>query len=137
MPGTAALMGVSDAFDVEQNVAGGVKYLEQCLSRFNQDVCLALAAYNAGPDNVVKYQGCPPFPETRHYVATILQAYAGGESIRENLKLISLSPVRDDGLSGTVQSLGLAWRIPLPRWRIAQPRCNLAPPHWKMTVRPF
>jgi hypothetical protein len=58
MPGTAALMGVADAFDVEQNIAGGIKYLERCLSRFNQDVGLALAAYNAGPDNVVKYQGC-------------------------------------------------------------------------------
>ena len=78
MPGTAAGLGVTDAFDVEQNIAGGIKYLERCLSRFNQDVSLALAAYNAGPDNVVKYQGCPPFAETRHYVATVLAAYAGG-----------------------------------------------------------
>ena len=77
MPGTAAMLGVSDAFDVEQNIAGGIKYLEQCLNQFNQDVCLALAAYNAGPNNVVKYQGCPPFPETRQYVASILRAYAG------------------------------------------------------------
>ncbi len=50
MPGTAAMLGVSDAFDVEQNVAGGIKYLEQCLNQFNQDVPLALAAYNAGPE---------------------------------------------------------------------------------------
>jgi hypothetical protein len=92
MPGTAALMGVTDAFDVEQNIAGGIKYLERCLSRFNQDVSLALAAYNAGPDNVVKYQGCPPFPETRHYVASVLKAYAG-ETIREDLKLIRGSEV--------------------------------------------
>jgi hypothetical protein len=68
MPGTAAMLGVSDAFDVEQNIAGGIKYLERCLSQFNQNVGLALAAYNAGPGNVVKYQGCPPFAETRHYV---------------------------------------------------------------------
>ena len=82
MPGTAAMLGVSDAFDVEQNIAGGVKYLERCLNQFNQDVSLALAAYNAGPDNVVKYQGCPPFAETRQYVASVLKAYAG-EPIRE------------------------------------------------------
>ena len=77
MPGTAAMLGVTDAFDVEQNIAGGIKYLERCLSQFNQDVSLALAAYNAGPDNVVKYQGCPPFAETRHYVASVLSAYGG------------------------------------------------------------
>ena len=92
MPGTAAMLGVSDAFDVEQNIAGGIKYLERCLNQFNQDVPLALAAYNAGPNNVVKYQGCPPFPETRHYVASILKAYAG-EPIREDLKLVGLIPV--------------------------------------------
>ena len=62
MPGTAALMGVSDAFDVEQNIGGGVKYLERCLSQFNQDVGLALAAYNAGPDNVVKSRDARRFP---------------------------------------------------------------------------
>ena len=94
MPGTAAMLGVSDAFDVEQNLAGGIKYLERCLNQFDQDVPLALAAYNAGPNNVVKYQGCPPFPETRHYVASVLKAY-GGEPIRGDLKLVDLIPVMD------------------------------------------
>lgn len=136
MPGTAAGMGVSDAFDVEQNIAGGVKYLEQCLSRFNQDVCLALAAYNAGPENVAKYQGCPPFPETRNYVASILQAYAG-ESIRQDLKLINLSPDMDEDVPDTVTIRGLAWRVPRPQWRIATPQCKLGSPRWKPTLRPF
>jgi|GEM_PF-1586381 len=75
MPGTASLMGVNDPFDPEQNIAGGVKYLKYCLSRFNYDVPLALAAYNAGPLNVMKYQGLPPFAETQQYVASVMQTY--------------------------------------------------------------
>jgi hypothetical protein len=136
MPGTAAMLGVSDAFDVEQNIAGGIKYLERCLNQFNQDVSLALAAYNAGPDNVVKYQGCPPFAETRHYVASVLRAYAG-ESIRESLKLIGLSPVMDEEGFDPGSPRGLAWRVPPPQWRIAIPQCKLGGPRWKATLLPF
>ena len=136
MPGTAAMLGVSNAFDVEQNIAGGIKYLERCLSQFNQDVCLALAAYNAGPNNVVKYQGCPPFAETRHYVASILKAYAG-ESIREALKLIGFSPVMDEEAPDPENPRGLAWRVPRAQWRIATPQCKLGSPRWKVTVLPF
>lgn len=136
MPGTAAMLGVADAFDVEQNIAGGIKYLERCLSQFNQDVSLALAAYNAGPDNVVKYQGCPPFAETRHYVASVLKAYAG-EAIREDLQRIGLSPVMDDEVPDPVRPQGLAWRVPRPRWRIATPQCKLSSPRWKVALLPF
>jgi Transglycosylase SLT domain len=136
MPGTAAMLGVSDAFDVEQNIAGGIKYLERCLNQFNQDVSLALAAYNAGPDNVVKYQGCPPFPETRQYVASVLKAY-GGEPIRGALKLIGLSPVMDKDVPDPVRPRGLAWRVPGPQWRIATPQCKLGSPRWKVTLLPF
>lgn len=77
MPGTAALMGVSDPFDPEQNIIGGIKYLRLCLTRFDGDTAKALAAYNAGPGNVEKYAGCPPFPETREYVERVLRAYTG------------------------------------------------------------
>jgi hypothetical protein len=136
MPGTATLLGVSDPFDVEQNVAGGVKYLEQCLNQFNQDVPLALAAYNAGPGNVVKYQGCPPFAETRNYVASILAAYTG-ESIREDLKLCRVNYVVGEELAAVVPLRGLPWRIPLPNWKVATPQCKLGAPHWKVTLRPF
>ena len=136
MPGTAAQMGVADPFDVEQNIAGGIKYLDHCLNRFNQNVGLALAAYNAGPDNVVKYQGCPPFQETRQYVASILQAYAG-ESIRADLKLIDWSSVTAEDLPDTALPQGLPWNIPLPTWRIEAPKCKLGGPHWKVALRPF
>jgi hypothetical protein len=136
MPGTAAMMGVSDAFNVEQNIAGGIKYLERCLSQFNQDVCLALAAYNAGPDNVVKYQGCPPFAETRHYVASVLRAYSG-ESIREDLKLIGFNPVIEEDFPDSAKPTGLAWRVPRAQWRIATPQCKFGSPRWKATLLPF
>jgi hypothetical protein len=141
MPGTAALMGVSDPFDVEQNIAGGVKYLEHCLNQFDQSVPLALAAYNAGPGNVVKYQGCPPFAETRNYVLSILQAYAG-ESIRADLKFASYNTVAVESLlvedpPDPGGPKGLPWRVPLPTWKIMTPQCKLGTPHWKVAVRPF
>jgi Transglycosylase SLT domain len=136
MPGTAAMLGVTDAFDVEQNIAGGIKYLERCLSQFNQNVGLALAAYNAGPNNVVKYQGCPPFAETRHYVASILKAY-GGEGIREDLQRLGLIPVMDADIPDPGGPRGLAWRIPRPRWKIATPQCKLSSPRWKVALVPF
>ncbi len=136
MPGTAALLGVSDPFDVEQNIAGGIKYLDRCLNRFNQDVTLALAAYNAGPDNVEKYQGCPPFPETRQYVASILQAYAG-EAGRDDFRLACLRASMEEELPAAAQPAGLPWRVPLPKWKIVTPKCKLGSPHWKVSLRPF
>jgi hypothetical protein len=77
MPGTASMLGVQDPFNPDQNINGGVRYLKHCLERFNNDVCLALAAYNAGPENVAKHQGVPPFAETRNYVANIMREYTG------------------------------------------------------------
>jgi soluble lytic murein transglycosylase-like protein len=77
MPRTARLVGVRNLLDAEQNIAGGVKYLRICLEQFHQDPVLALAAYNAGPDNVVKYHGCPPFKETRRFVAHVMKKCYG------------------------------------------------------------
>ncbi|HHU63083.1 MAG TPA: lytic transglycosylase domain-containing protein [Clostridiales bacterium] len=72
MPKTAAGLGVTDAFDIEQNILGGSKYLRNMLDIFNNNLELALAAYNAGPGNVKAYNGIPPFRETRNYINTIL-----------------------------------------------------------------
>lgn len=76
MPGTAALMGVRDPFDPEQNIAGGVGYLRRCLDRFGHNVPLAVAAYNAGPEAVAKYCAIPPYQETQLFVNNVMGSYS-------------------------------------------------------------
>jgi hypothetical protein len=71
MPATANRMGVTDSLDPRQNVFAGTKYLSQLLDRFDGNVALALAGYNAGPAKVARYHGIPPFGETRGYVTKI------------------------------------------------------------------
>ena len=80
MPGTARRFGVADAFNVGQNISGGVQYLAWLINRFNGDLTLVAAGYNAGEGAVAKYGGVPPYSETQRYVqrvAQLLQRYRG------------------------------------------------------------
>lgn len=75
MPATAKAMGVKDPYNATQNVEGGVKYLKSLLNKYNGNIILSLAAYNAGPAAVDKYDGVPPYKETQNYVKNILANY--------------------------------------------------------------
>ncbi|MGH9792234.1 MAG: lytic transglycosylase domain-containing protein [Candidatus Acidiferrales bacterium] len=83
MPATALRFGVTDIFNPEQNINAGSRYLRELLDRYSNDLPLALAAYNAGPERVAQYRGVPPFRETRDYIARVterLQAEATSTS---------------------------------------------------------
>jgi len=83
MPATARTLGVNDSFKPDQNINGGAAYLDQLLTRYHDDVSLALAAYNAGPGAVDRYHGIPPFAETRAYVARIEREFIKLNSARK------------------------------------------------------
>jgi hypothetical protein len=76
MPQTAERFGVVDPFDPQQNITGGVKYLRWLMDTFNGDLTRVVAAYNSGERNVIKYNGIPPFAETRAYVPRVLGLYS-------------------------------------------------------------
>ena len=75
MPQTALGLRINDPWNPEHNIQGGIKYIAQMLKRFNGKPKLAIAAYNAGPGNVSKYKGVPPFKETRNYVKKVYAEY--------------------------------------------------------------
>ena len=133
IPSTAALMGVSDPFDIEENINGGVKYLRLCLNKFNNNVVWALAAYNAGPDNVSKYQGIPPFAETRNYVLRVMRDYTGNTI---SIPLVALAGggtrhklENDAGLAAAPEESGLDWKVPEAKFKISGPT-------WKTPLKP-
>ena len=77
LPSTANHMGVKNIFDPKENVDGGTRYLREMLTRYHNDVALALAAYNAGPEKVRRYGNrVPPYPETQNYIQRIARGYA-------------------------------------------------------------
>lgn len=108
MPATAAGLGVTDSFDVRQNIMGGAKLLAQNLSMYGGNVDLALAAYNAGPGNVAAYGGIPPFAETQNYVVKVKQ-YMGmdlntGKTVQTAVTSSSSQARNTDDSSSDTQS---------------------------------
>jgi soluble lytic murein transglycosylase-like protein len=76
MPDTAREMGVTDVYDPQSNIQGGAKYLKRMMTLFDNDIALAVAAYNAGPQAVLSRGGViPPFAETQRYVPSVLRQY--------------------------------------------------------------
>ena len=130
MPETAQSLGVEDPFDLEQNVAAGVKYLKSCLNLFCQDVALALAAYNAGPETVKKYGGVPPYPETQQYVAGII-----GCSV-EDLQKRNVTTAGEKGQShkpGSSQETKSAVNLPKPTWKMVRADITVPALKWKVS----
>jgi hypothetical protein len=85
MPATAAALGVEDSFKPDQNVRGGSVYLDSLLTRYHDNLALALAAYNAGPLAVDRYHGIPPYRETQAYVARVIHEFNRRVLAREAL----------------------------------------------------
>ncbi|HEX5719404.1 MAG TPA: lytic transglycosylase domain-containing protein [Thermoanaerobaculia bacterium] len=91
MPGTASQLRVSDPYDPDENVRGGTQYLRHLVDRFSGRLDLAVAAYNAGPGAVERYNGIPPYRETRDYVKRVFALFEGGEPSLTTLPVVSSS----------------------------------------------
>jgi len=93
---TATDMGVKDQFDPEENIMGGAKYIKQLLDHFKGDLKLSLAAYNAGPGNVRKFDGIPPFNETKDYINKVIRFMNEGNPGKDS-KLLADKPYKEEG----------------------------------------
>lgn len=91
MPGTAREMNVADSFAPQQNIAGGTQYLDAMLTRYHDDLALAVAAYNAGPGAVDRYHGVPPYRETRVYVARVIREFNRRKAAAEHERRATLA----------------------------------------------
>lgn len=106
MPATAKGLGVKDAYDPEQNIMGGAKYIASLLEKYDGNVSYALAAYNAGSGNVEKYGGIPPFEETQNYVTKILgYLQAGGVEIPDSKSCVTVGKDASEGVLDALKQL--------------------------------
>ncbi len=119
MPQTAAIYGVSNPWDPYENVKAGTRYLKHLLGRYNNDLKLALAAYNAGPTTVSNYGGVPPYAATKRYIAKVLQRYPTRKVKGHSTKEASQQPVsakkRRRGVRRVVLSDGSVLYTNLPQ----------------------
>jgi soluble lytic murein transglycosylase-like protein len=106
MPATAAELGVTDPYDPSENIRGGVAYLKGLLQKFQQNVELALAAYNAGPTAVTKYGAVPPYRETQNYVTRIKTAVDAAPKPKRIFKTIEIVNGREIPRFSTVETPG-------------------------------
>lgn len=114
MPQTAASLGVTDAYDPEQNIMGGAQYISRLLEKYNGNLSYAVAAYNAGSGNVDKYGGIPPFNETQNYVVKVLRYLEEGVTIPDSSSTAgtgtstgwpSIQSVGTSSSTGTLQNI--------------------------------
>ena len=135
MPETAQSLGVEDPYNPEQNIAAGVKFLKSCLNLFSQDVTLALAAYNAGPETVKKYGGVPPYPETQQYVAGILGCPVETIMKKSNQtgeeKNLSHQPASGKETK-SIQEAKSQVNLPKPTWKVVHADVTVPALKWKI-----
>jgi Transglycosylase SLT domain len=101
MPQTAAYLGVVDPMDPIANVDGGTRYIRELLLRYHSDLIKALAAYNAGPESVERFNGVPPYPETIAYVTRVIRAFNNKTSAQSPRESRASSGVPGKGQQAT------------------------------------
>jgi hypothetical protein len=118
MPGTADHLGVNNAWEPSENIRGGIKYLSQMLREFNGNKQLALAAYNAGPGAVRKYNGVPPYRETQNYVVKIMAEYNRLQGVAPQVRMADASGFQRNARVTAASTRGSGWARPVQEFSV-------------------